>query len=552
MSRILKSAMAITLAMSVGCVYTHPQPKEAQEELALSLSQAGLADVPDDVLNELNPDNPLDDQYSINNANRISIAANNVPAAEFFARIMNQSNSSVVVHPEVSGNITLNLDNVTTDEVFDAVYRMYGYYTEKRDSVYYVYPAGIHTENISINYLSMIREAETKLSIVNNTVSNSSDDSEGSSGGSSGSSGDSGDSDSESSSGTKVTTTAKSDFWTELQTVLSSLVGSAEGRLVKVNPHAAMVTVRGMPEDIQNVKNYLNSIESHLHRQVVIESKIIEVTLNENYSQGIDWSAITGHTFKFGNAKPFGGGGTGDSIIGVLGGGLSFSAESSHFNALLNFLKTQGDVSTLSSPRITALNNQKAVMKVGTDSYFLTDISVDTSASTTTSSNYLTSDVTFKPFFSGVSLDVLPQINENNEVLMHIHPAVIDVQQDNKVVNLGGGSSSMDLPLASSQVRETDTIVKVKSGDVILIGGLMRTEVGELVSKVPVLGDIPYLGELFTNRNNYNHKKELVILLKPVVVDGDTWKNEINKSVELLKKWYPDDESKGSDADILE
>lgn len=551
MSRILKSAIAITLAMSVGCVYTHPQPKEAQEELALALSQAGLADVPDDVLNELNPDNPLDDQYSINNANRISIAANNVPAAEFFARIMNQSNSSVVVHPEVSGNITLNLDNVTTDEVFDAVYRMYGYYTEKRDSVYYVYPAGIHTENISINYLSMIREAETKLSIVNNTVSNSSDDGDSSSGGSSGSSGDSGDSDSESSSGTKVTTTAKSDFWSELQSVLSSLVGNAEGRLVKVNPHAAMVTVRGMPEDIQNVKNYLNSIESHLHRQVVIESKIIEVTLNENYSQGIDWSAITGHTFKFGNAKPFGTG-TGDSIIGVLGGGLSFSSESAHFNALLNFLKTQGDVSTLSSPRITALNNQKAVMKVGTDSYFLTDISVDTSASTTTSSNYLTSDVTFKPFFSGVSLDVLPQINENNEVLMHIHPAVIDVQQDNKVVNLGGGSSSMDLPLASSQVRETDTIVKVKSGDVILIGGLMRSEVGELVSKVPVLGDIPYLGELFTNRNNYNHKKELVILLKPVVVDGDTWKNEINKSVELLKKWYPDDERKNSDTDILE
>jgi len=551
MSRILKSAIAITLAMSVGCVYTHPQPKEAQEELALALSQAGLADVPDDVLNELNPDNPLDDQYSINNVNRISIAANNVPAAEFFARIMNQSNSSVVVHPEVSGNITLNLDNVTTDEVFDAVYRMYGYYTEKRDSVYYVYPAGIHTENISINYLSMIREAETKLSIVNNTVSNSSDDGDSSSGGSSGSSGDSGDSDSESSSGTKVTTTAKSDFWSELQSVLSSLVGNAEGRLVKVNPHAAMVTVRGMPEDIQNVKNYLNSIESHLHRQVVIESKIIEVTLNENYSQGIDWSAITGHTFKFGNAKPFGTG-TGDSIIGVLGGGLSFSAESAHFNALLNFLKTQGDVSTLSSPRITALNNQKAVMKVGTDSYFLTDISVDTSASTTTSSNYLTSDVTFKPFFSGVSLDVLPQINENNEVLMHIHPAVIDVQQDNKVVNLGGGSSSMDLPLASSQVRETDTIVKVKSGDVILIGGLMRSEVGELVSKVPVLGDIPYLGELFTNRNNYNHKKELVILLKPVVVDGDTWKNEINKSVELLKKWYPDDERKNSDTDILE
>ncbi|WP_093143281.1 pilus (MSHA type) biogenesis protein MshL [Ruminobacter amylophilus] len=551
MSRILKSAIALSLAMCVGCVYNHPQPKEAQDELALALSQAGLSDVPEDVLNELNPDNPLDEQYSIGNASRISIAANNVPASEFFARIMNQTNSSVVVHPEVSGNITLNLDNVTTDEVFDAVYRMYGYYTEKKNSVYYVYPAGIHTENIPINYLSMIRDAETKLSIVNNTVTNS--DSDSSSNSSSSSSSSDSDSSSNSSSGTKVTTTAKSDFWTDLQNVLSSIVGTDEGRLVKVNPHAAVVTVRGMPEDIQNVKNYLDSIESNLHRQVVIESKILEVTLDENYAQGIDWSAITGHTFKFGSAKAFGGG-SGDAIIGIMGGGLSFSAESSHFNALMNFLKTQGDVTTLSSPRITALNNQKAIMKVGTDSYFLTDISVDTSASTTTSSNYITSDVTFKPFFSGVSLDVLPQINDNNEVLMHIHPAVIDVKEDSKTVNLGGGSSAMQLPLASSQVRETDTIVKVKSGDVILIGGLMRSEVGEYVSKVPVLGDIPYLGELFTNRNNFNHKKELVILLKPVVVDGNTWKNEIGKSMDLLKKWYPNDdgEKKSSDVDFIE
>ena len=161
-------------------------------------------------------------------------------------------------------------------------------------------------------------------------------------------------------------------------------------------------------------------------------------------------------------------------------------------------------------------------MKVGNDSYFLTDISVDTSTSTTSSSNFITSDVEFQPFFDGVALDVLPQINENNEVLLHIHPSVIDVKEDTKTVNLG--ENMMELPLASSEVRETDTIVKVKSGDIILIGGLMRTEKMDLESRVPLLGDIPWLGELFTNRNHITNKKELVILLKPTVVDGNTWK----------------------------
>lgn len=553
MSKIINSAFVLALAMSMGCSYKHHNPTDIKNELSQALTQTGLSDVPDDVLDELNPDNPMDDNYSVSSSQRITISANNVPAAEFFAQIMNQTNSSVVVHPEVSGNITLNLSNVTADEVFDSVYRMYGYRTEKKNGIYYVYPAGVHTEIINVNYLAMVRESDTKLSIVNNTVSNKSSDSSSSSGSDSSSSSSDDSSGSRSGqSGTKVDTTSKSDFWVELQDVLSNIVGTGEGRLVKVNPQASAVTVRGMPEDIQNVRNYLESIENTLHRQVVIEAKIMEVTLSENYAQGIDWTALTGHEFTFGNARDFSGG-VSDSIIGVIGGGGAFTATNKHFNALVQFLKTQGDVSTLSSPRITTLNNQKAVMKVGNDSYFLTDISVDTSTSTTSSSNFITSDVEFQPFFDGVALDVLPQINENNEVLLHIHPSVIDVKEDTKTVNLG--ENMMELPLASSEVRETDTIVKVKSGDIILIGGLMRTEKMDLESRVPLLGDIPWLGELFTNRNHITNKKELVILLKPTVVDGNTWKNEIGKSLNLLKKWYPDNENSGitntSEDDIL-
>lgn len=542
MRKIFKPALWLLAFAAAGCVYSHPAPEDAEEELAAAYGQSGLAEVPDDVLAELNPDSPPDEKYLAGDADRISVAAVNVPAAEFFAGVAGQASVPVAVHPGVAGNITLTLENATPDEVFDAVYRMYGYSAEKKDGVYYVYPAGMRTETVVVGYLSMVRDAETRLAVVNNTVADDEDGGDSSSWSDGGSSGDSGTRDS---SGTRVTTSAKSDFWKDLQETLEAIVGEEDGRMVKVNPHASSVTVRGMPEDIRNVRDYLDGIGGSLRRQVVIEAKILEVTLNENYAQGIDWSAVTGHTFTFGTAVPFNGG-TSDSVIGVIGGGGSFSAASSHFNALVEFLKTQGDVTALSNPRITALNNQKAVMKVGTDSYFLTDISVDTSASTTTSSNYITSDVEFKPFFSGVSLDVLPQIGDDGEILMHIHPAVINVSQENKEVNLGGGQASMDLPLASSEVRETDTVVRVKSGDIILIGGLMRTETGELVSRVPLLGDIPYLGELFTNRNNYASKKELVILLRPVVADGDAMKGEIGRSLDLLRKWYPPKDGGGA------
>jgi len=203
---------------------------------------------------------------------------------------------------------------------------------------------------------------------------------------------------------------------------------------------------------------------------------------------------------------------------------------------MINLLKTQGDVSTLSSPRVTALNNQKAVIKVGSDEYFVTDVSTTTVTGTSTTS---TPDVELTPFFSGIALDVTPQIAADGKVLLHVHPSVIDVTEQQKSIDLGG-DSPLTLPLAYSDIRESDTVVEARSGDIIVIGGLMRTNKQQQVSKVPLLGDIPWLGEAFTNRKNVNAKTELVIMLKPQVVESNTWQQELQRSAELLDKWYPE------------
>ena len=194
-------------------------------------------------------------------------------------------------------------------------------------------------------------------------------------------------------------------------------------------------------------------------------------------------------------------------------------------------------MNTLSSPRVTATNNQKAVIKVGTDEYFVTNASTTTTTSGT-SAPIVTPNVELTPFFSGIALDVTPQIDEQGKVLLHIHPSVIDTEEQSKTINVGT-ADPLVLPLAKSSIRESDTVVQANNGDIVVIGGLMKTDKQEIVSKVPLLGDIPWVGEAFTNRRESTKKVELVILLKPTVVEKDTWQNELQRSSELLDKWYP-------------
>lgn len=143
-------------------------------------------------------------------------------------------------------------------------------------------------------------------------------------------------------------------------------------------------------------------------------------------------------------------------------------------------------MNTLSSPRVTATNNQKAVIKVGNDEYFVTGISSTTQSSSTTTST--TPDIELTPFFSGIALDVTPQIDDEKNVLLHVHPSVIDITQQDKQIDLSGlngssASSVVSLPMAFSNIRESDTVVQAKSGDIIVIGGLMKTNKEQLVTK---------------------------------------------------------------------
>ena len=224
-------------------------------------------------------------------------------------------------------------------------------------------------------------------------------------------------------------------------------------------------------------------------------------------------------------------------ISSAIGGTTSIGFENSDFSGVIDLLKTQGNVQVLSSPRITATNNQKAVIKVGEDEYFVTDVS---STTTTGTSTTVTPEVDLTPFFSGIALDVTPQINQDGEVILHVHPSVTLTDEQVKTIRIS--DEDIVLPLAQSSVRESDTIIRARSGEIVVIGGLIETRKIDLESKTPLLGDIPFLGEAFKSKSQTTRKSELVIMLKPTVIGQETWTNQLKEARQLLKQWFPESE----------
>ncbi len=543
-----KLVVGITIASLMGCSMGHRDPVEVKQALNESINQANsraLEEIPSSVEADLMPN--LDSNVSSDNgtSKRFRIQANAVEARSFFASLVKGTEYSVAIHPAVQGNITVNLSDVTLDEVLSVVQNMYGYDVMKSGKVIQVYPAGMRTVTIPVDYLQFKRSGRSLTSIVTGSVtsagtSNSGGSSDSSDSSDSNNSNNGNDSSTTSTGGTRIETITESDFWPMLQQAVANLIGSGKGQSVVVTPQAGVITVRAFPDDIREVREFLGVSQERMQRQVILEAKILEVTLSDGYQQGINWSNLSASIGNSGSIivnRPAAALPPLDAIGTLLGGQTNVTISDGNFEAVLNFMSTQGDLNVLSSPRITAANNQKSVIKVGTDQYFVTELS--SNAGNGENSNAVP-EVELTPFFSGISLDVTPQIDNKGNVFLHVHPAVIEVTEEVKQLNLGGQFQNIQLPLAKSSIRESDSVIRAKDGDVVVIGGLMKQQNVEQVSKVPFLGDVPALGHLFRNTSNVTQKTELVILLKPTVVGVNSWQKELERSRDLLQEWFPD------------
>jgi MSHA biogenesis protein MshL len=494
---------------------------------------------------------------------RFSLAFNNLPANQFFMALVNGTPYSMLVPPEVTGTISANLKDVTVFEALDAIREMYGYDYKVEGTRIYVKPLSLQTRVFQVNYLVGSRQGSSDLRVSNGTVTMANNG--GGSGTNSGNTPSNGapGSTTKSIDSSKVTTSTNSDFWGELRESLETIVGAGkDGRSVVISPQSGVVVVRAMWDELRSVTAYLKATQLSVDRQVILEAKILEVQLNDSYQAGINWAAFSrsgnnrfsvgrlpknaslSPTAREGLPQVIGQDGLvalpGEGIVtdaANLGGLFGLAFQSSNFAALLSFLETQGTVHVLSSPRISTMNNQKAVLKVGRDELFVTGLSTTT---TTVGDNIVTNpNVTLQPFFSGVALDVTPQIDDSGNVTLHIHPTVSNVVSIDTPLNLGTGGL-YSLPLASNTISETDSVVKGRDGQVIAIGGLMRQAASSDRSQLPGASNIPVLGRLLRNTNEISEKRELVILLKPIIVhNNNSWSQELTETQRSIQSLDP-------------
>lgn len=473
---------------------------------------------------------------------KFDLAVNSTPVNQVFTAIVSGTRYSMLLHPEVSGDISLNLKDVTVFEALEAIREMYGYDYKVDGTRIYILPLTLQTRIFQVNYLTGSRDGTSSLRVTSGSVS---DSSTGPISGINSGNTTTGSSTSRSEDSSKVTMTSSADFWTELSQSLQAIVGNEKGRSVVISPMSGVIVVRAMSDELKNVSAYLKASQISIERQVILEAKIVEVQLNDSFQSGVNWGAFKNNPNSRtsiaqllpGTTLATAGNITSGSISSIPGTDLALAAttgqtagslfglafQTSNFAALLSFLESQGNVHVLSSPRIATLNNQKAVLKVGTDEFFVTNVTNTTTTGTATTS---TPSVTLQPFFSGISLDVTPRIDQNNEIILHIHPAVSKVSTVNKTVDVGGVGGTLNLPLASSSVSETDSIVRAKDGQIVAIGGLMRQATFDDRSGLPGLPK-----SVFGQTNQSSEKRELIILLKPTVVDNDNdWASDITQS----------------------
>lgn len=514
---------------------------------------------------------------------RFDLVVNEAPANQVLMGIVSGTRYSMLVHPDVKGNVSVNLKDVTVFEALDAVRDLYGYDYRVEGSRIFVMKPGLQAKVYKVNYIPGIRRGSSDIRV----TSGAGDSSSSTSGGSTTSS-------NRQMQASNLSMSARTDFWGEMEDGVRTIVGCRipgstpqssaatsggaatqasqaefssygtrdrgmtgcpEGKAVVVNQMAGTLLVRAMPDELRTVEGMLREMQVSIEKQVILEAKIIDVELNKSSQQGINWAgfqqgrhrvSLGADTTTIGETGSNGGGlntgstlgsvlGTG--LIGATGGafaaGLGIALQIRNFSALINFLQTQGEVNVLSSPRIATTNNQKAVLKVGRDEQYVTGFESNSNSTTTTGGTTVNQPTPiYSTFFSGISLDVTPQIDDEGNITLHVHPLVSEVTEVQK-----NTINNQTLPFASNKISETDSVVKVRDGQIVVIGGLMTDSYSDTRSGVPGASKVPAVGAAFRKGGQESSKRELVIMIKPTVVQGDSaWAEDISATQQRIER----------------
>jgi MSHA type pilus biogenesis protein MshL len=455
-----------------------------------TLAAPGYATPQPEVLSET-PVVETENAYLRLNNGTYSLAVKNTELAEALAILSKSSPVPIVAQKGATGKVTINVRNRPLGDILHIMLRPLGYTAIVEDGIIVVGKPKLMTRAFVLNYLM---DKRASSSVTNASISS------GSSASTSGSQGN-----------VSVTTTGNTDFWNETVKGIESIIygagkkdGGDSGSRLIVNQLAGVFYVTAFPQTMELINAYIDSIENAIKRQVLIQAHIVEVELNDEFSLGIDWSAFLDKAQKFSVAQSI----TPTTLNSAFQLKLASPGD---FTFLLDTFQEQGNVNMLSSPKISTLNNQKAVIKLTTKEVsWVQSVLRDTEGRITEIVNTPQIDEV------GLFLDVTPNIAEDGHITMQVHPSITEKKPEDSKSPDGFSSK----PVIT--VREVDTMVDVKTGQTVVIGGLISDKVNKVKRGVPLLGDIPYLGWLFSHYTQQHKKTELVIFITPYLLNDET------------------------------
>lgn len=433
---------------------------------------------------------------------------------------------NVVVDQDVDGLVTVDLKELPLEKVLEAILEPLGLAWQWQDGLLRV--SRLETRTFNIDYLRLVRSG--------NGNSTSSVSLSGSGGGGGGSTGNSSSSiaqndtinfwteleeqleailersdDDYTGRERPMETTVQTDRDTNITTTLTQPLRESAGRLV-IDRLSGTIQITTSRARMKNVEEFIGRIKSGINRQVYIEAKVVEVQLNDERSLGIDWNELDFGSLKLGTdliiSNPAGGFG---ALPPTVAGSYirSFNGTLESIDAAVAALQEQGDVKVVSQPRVRTLNNQQAIVRVGTErTFFNTTTTIVPVAGGTPIQTVTNTPSTIN---EGLVLTVTPQISDTGEITMDVSPVL---------TNITGTDTSPDglsnAPILD--IKQSSTLVRMFDGETIVVGGLIQQTVSATKRSVPLLGDIPGLGRLFSATYDRDVNRELVIFLTPHII----------------------------------
>ena len=463
-----------------------------------------------------------------------TVVVNEVPVKELLFALARDAKMNVDIHPGISGKVTLNAIKQTLFQILNRISEQVPirYLVDNENLV--ISPDSPFLRSYKINYVNMTRNSNSSVSVATEVATTGQ--------------GASGEASVGNVSKSAVKSSSDNDFWDTLIKNVSKIIGedaedndkNISNRIIS-NPLSGILTVKATQQQHRELQSFLDQVMANAQRQVLIEATIVEVELSDRYQAGVDWQGIASRgATTLSSASSM----TGNNLSTAPNFLLSLVKRTADFDLSMgvNMLETFGDVQVLSSPKIIAINNQTALLKVVDEKvYFEVNVEVEEDAETKQLTSKVSSKIRTVPV--GMTMSVTPQINKNGTVTMNIRPTITRItryvrdpgpQLQQAIFN--NASQNYENLVPEIQVREMESLLQVRDGQTVVLGGLMQNKQNKNESGIPFLSTLPWIGSLFKYQDEEFIKTELVIFLRPVVVRS----GDINQELQEFRQYLPE------------